>query len=827
MKRNVTLKTAVAIIFAAILSVVSMFGQSVSLTGYETLANIFAESNQIPLELYPPGTFEQLEAIGDNLIPIVNTNPQRPVRPSSVASMGGGGIMMGLTRPGGGTPASPSYYTITDLGTLGGSYCAALGINASGQIVGSSYTSGSVQHAFLYSNNQITDLGTPANTVSVATAINNAGKIVGYMDVSGGSHAFTYTSSMVDINTTLGGAQSFAGGIDTAGGIVGWKWGANNSIQHAFSYSGGSPLDLGTLGGNYSVAFGKDDYNDIVGYAYLANGNYHAFVDSGSMQDLGTLGGNTSVAYGIDQYGEAVGQADTSTAGVSYGFIYTENTMQPLTLGANSSALAVNPSGSEVVGTAVVGSANHAFVYYYGGQTVDLNNYLIPASSWTLSAATGVNDQGQIACYGYIGSTIHSFLLTPYPTLNYKIFYQEDGGVSGKGVPSTFGYDSISTANYGCALCSLASMLTTLPGLESITPAQLDIDLTRPQNGTVQEGYKSNDSMNWQEVGQDVKYSITTVDSSDTITSQSVLEQYLENHCWGNRYRVILHFTMTSTDQTTRVQKSGDHFVLVVGRNNINDWILFDPGWKHAYVNGQEDSLVLSSLNGHYAGFTTVSSTTGHQISQQFSIKGVRTFAVSPSSTAFAGNVALCPVEMLVTDPNGKRVGHDPVTGTDVFEIPGASYIRDFAIADVNGNSNPVGETDGIKTVCIPSPLGGTYTTVLTGTATGSYTLNSSIYWSSNSQSSQITSGTTGLGLTSTNTLFVITPPIITSSSVSGNMFNLSFTAQTNVTYVLEGKNSLTGTSWTSLQTVTATGTNMAVHQQMTSPIMFYQVKSQ
>lgn len=48
-------------------------------------------------------------------------------------------------------------YTVTDLGTLGGSSSYAYGINARGQVVGCSDTTGDATgHAFLYSSSAMT-----------------------------------------------------------------------------------------------------------------------------------------------------------------------------------------------------------------------------------------------------------------------------------------------------------------------------------------------------------------------------------------------------------------------------------------------------------------------------------------------------------------------------------------------------------------------------------------------------------------------------------------------------------------------------------------------
>ena len=46
---------------------------------------------------------------------------------------------------------------------------------------------------------------------------------------------------------------------------------------------------------------------------------------------------------------------------------------------------------------------------------VDLNTLIDPLSGWELSAATAINDAGQITGYGVIGGQNHAFLLTPVP----------------------------------------------------------------------------------------------------------------------------------------------------------------------------------------------------------------------------------------------------------------------------------------------------------------------------------------------------------------------------------------------------------------------------
>lgn len=317
---------------------------------------------------------------------------------------------------------SAQTYTVTDLGTLGGTETVAIAINASGQITGGSTTASGAYHAFLYFNGKMTDLGTLGGPSSQGQSINKLGTVAGYAQLPPGPLG-GYPPHPISLYNAFTDANGKMTGIGATGG-VGY---AINDLDEVVAVeptgailysSNGTATNLGGLGGSSGSTQPEciNNSGQVVGYGYLPDGNFRGFVwANGAMTVLGTLGGDWSQAYAINTAGVVTGAAYTTGNLTQMAFVYSNGNMRSLgVLSANGLSVgrAIN-SANTVVGYATAASGSyHAFIYS-GSKMQDLNN-LIPANSgWVLSQANGINDSGEIVGYGIVNGLEHGFLLTP------------------------------------------------------------------------------------------------------------------------------------------------------------------------------------------------------------------------------------------------------------------------------------------------------------------------------------------------------------------------------------------------------------------------------
>ena len=336
--------------------------------------------------------------------------------------------------------AEARHYWIEDLGGLGGrSVSGGYGtINASGQVVGYSFTSASAQHAFRTPASgpmdATSDLGTAMGSTSVALGINDAGQAVGYAYNPDALHAFrTAPNGLITSESdlgTLGGSRSFGTAINASGQAVGDSFLAGVG-RHAFRTQPNGKItldsDLGTLGGLYSTAYGINVLGQAVGYANLpGDQRAHAFRTEPNgvitaASDLGVLKqGTSSRAFGINASGQVVGVSTTylqsydHAVRIAAGGVITDASDLGTLGGTQSWGDGINDLGQVVGSSKMPGDTDeHGFVADWNGPMIDLNSRISAASGWVVYQAHGINNSGQISGTGIRDGVTHAIRLTP------------------------------------------------------------------------------------------------------------------------------------------------------------------------------------------------------------------------------------------------------------------------------------------------------------------------------------------------------------------------------------------------------------------------------
>jgi probable HAF family extracellular repeat protein len=291
------------------------------------------------------------------------------------------------------------WYTVTDLGSLGGNSYAS-DINNAGQVVGW-YDSASSwsDHGFFWQNGKMTDIASICAPMPFPPRINNAGQVVGNCNTTGilwknkttTNLPLTYAYDINDAGTVVGmldspvawNQQDGINHLGTLGSFFGNAQGINNQGSlvavasanvyepHTFLWKNSTPNDIGTLFYPSSLPPARiNNKEQIVGTTIGQSGSRAILWQNGNTLDLGTLGGRESFPTDINKVGKVVGFSETSSR------------------------------------------SSHAFVWF-NNKMRDLNNLLPPNSGWELTQALGINDKGQIVGYGTHDGQIRAFLLTP------------------------------------------------------------------------------------------------------------------------------------------------------------------------------------------------------------------------------------------------------------------------------------------------------------------------------------------------------------------------------------------------------------------------------
>jgi len=344
-------------------------------------------------------------------------------------------------------------YIVIDLGTLGGTYSIAYGINNSGWVSGFSTLPGDTEvHAFLWHDGVMTDLGTLGGQNSVTWfSPNNRRNLGGAAETftpdplgedycGHGTHLICLPIVWHDgVGTplpTLGGSNGSAQGMNGRDVVPGSA--ENTTPDPACNppqvlqtkpvlWEKGKIQELPTFPGDtVGVAHVINDKGQATGWSGncaktgLGFTNFHALLwENGRAIYLGSLGGTLNTqGLGINNRGQVAGFGDLAGDTTFHAFLWQKGVMSDLgTLPGDAASRAdgLNNLG-QVVGGSWDASWNGSAFIWQDGVMTDLNTLISPDSPLYLLEAQGcINDSEQIAGYALQISTgeVHAFLATP------------------------------------------------------------------------------------------------------------------------------------------------------------------------------------------------------------------------------------------------------------------------------------------------------------------------------------------------------------------------------------------------------------------------------
>jgi len=261
------------------------------------------------------------------------------------------------------------------------------------------------------------------------------------------------------------------------------------------------------------------------------------------------------------------------------------------------------------------------------------------------------------------------------------------------------GYDGCGffIRNCGCAITSEVMLMryygiTTTTDNSDVNPLTFNAWLTE------NNGYWSGGGVKWEKVADYSKneFGVPRLTYHGPVDFQDIntLDTYL-----NNAKPVILH-TKALNSQEILI----DHFI-VADDILSSTYAIKDPAWYNTNNLNQQRGSYAQDYNNSFQGLR---------------LFGPLTTLPDSISVSLAS-----PAELIITDPEGKKLGKNPITNTKYNEISEGVYYREGV-----GNPFPTIPTEQkqAKRAWIPTPTDGQYNIQVIGTGEGPYTLDMLAY---------------------------------------------------------------------------------------------------
>ena len=289
--------------------------------------------------------------------------------------------------------SAQTVYSVTDLGTFGGTFGCAMSLNQKGWAEVMETTPTGNMHAGIWVDGLKIDFGTfgGPNSSENWGGINDSGVVVGFAETS----------------TPAPNGEDFC-------------FFGTGLICRPFHWAGGKMIQLPTLGGNNGWANTVNDRGQMVGAAENTTPDPSCspfqsvrpvIWEKRLARDLSTLPGDPDgTANSINNRGQVVGGSGSWCAGLDHALLWDHGTVIHLpSLGGamNNEALAINNQGQAVGHSGVSGDTTVHAVLWENGAAKDLG--ALPGDFGAF--ASGINHRGQVVGTSYdTNGNLHAFL---------------------------------------------------------------------------------------------------------------------------------------------------------------------------------------------------------------------------------------------------------------------------------------------------------------------------------------------------------------------------------------------------------------------------------